>query len=95
MKKSPHYFNYVLAATGLAFLATSGAIAQTRRPSGLAVPAKTLPVPSTVSPQLQKVIGAPLRTNWISCPRPVRSGNRWRRRVRSRPSRTCPACSSG
>ena len=69
MKKSPHFFNYVLAATGLAFLATSGAIAQTAAPSGLAVPAKTLPVPSTVSPQLQKVIGAPLRTNWDLLPK--------------------------
>ena len=75
MKKSPHFFNYVLAATGLAFLATSGVIAQTAAPSGLAVPAKTLPVPSTVSPQLQKVIGAPLRTNWDLLPK---TGEEWK-----------------
>jgi monoterpene epsilon-lactone hydrolase len=75
MKKSPHFFNYVLAATGLAFLVSSGAIAQTAAPSGLAVPAKTLPVPSTVSPQLQKVIGAPLRTNWDLVPK---TGEEWK-----------------
>jgi acetyl esterase/lipase len=75
MKKSPHFFNYVLAATGFAFLATSGAIAQTAAPSGLGVPAKTLPVPSTVSPQLQKVIGAPLRTNWDLLPK---TGEEWK-----------------
>jgi monoterpene epsilon-lactone hydrolase len=31
---------------------------------GLDVPARTLPVPTTVSPQMQKIIGAPINPNW-------------------------------
>ena len=80
MKKSPHFFNHALAATCLTYLATTftastGAIAQTAAPSGLAVPAKSIPVPSTVSPQLEKIIGAPLRTNWDIQPK---TGEEWK-----------------
>lgn len=39
---------------------TSAAFAQ----APLEVPARALPVPTTVSPQMQKLIGAPLRSNW-------------------------------
>ena len=31
-------------------------------------PAKTVPVPSTVSPQMQAIIAQPLRTNWDKPP---------------------------
>ncbi len=80
MKKSPHFFNHALAATCLTYLAatfpgSTGAIAQTAAPSGLAVPAKSIPVPSTVSPQLEKIIGAPLRTNWDIQPK---TGEEWK-----------------
>src|SRR4051812_26067719 len=51
------------AALALAFL-PSAALAQAPAPAPLEVPAKTLPVPTTVSPQVQKLIGAPLRPNW-------------------------------
>jgi tripartite-type tricarboxylate transporter receptor subunit TctC len=33
-------------------------------PPSLSVPARTLPVPTTVSPQMQKIIGTPLNPNW-------------------------------
>jgi epsilon-lactone hydrolase len=64
MKKSPHSLGRALAATCLVLfsaLPIAGALAQTAAPSGLQVPAKTIEVPTTVSPQLQKIIGAPLR----------------------------------
>ena len=43
--------------------------AQTETPNVLQVPAKSVPVPTTVSPQLQKIIGMPLRTNWDVLPK--------------------------
>jgi acetyl esterase/lipase len=41
----------------------------------LRVPAKSVPVPTTVSPQLQKIIGMPLRTNWNVLPK---TGEEWK-----------------
>ncbi len=43
-----------------ASLAMSGASAQTPAPGAREVPAKNLPAPDTVSPQLQKIVGATL-----------------------------------
>jgi hypothetical protein len=40
-------------------------------PNGLEVPARTLPTPSTVSVQMQKMIAAPLRPSWRQRPRTV------------------------
>ena len=41
-------------------------------PSGpRTVPARTLPVPSTVSPQMQALVGAPLSANWNEAPKTV------------------------
>ncbi len=56
-------------ACGLAACAAS-ATAQ-----GLEVPAKTLPVPDTVSPQIQKLIAAPRRTAWDLLPK---TGDEWK-----------------
>src|SRR5216683_6090208 len=53
----------------------SAAIAQTPAPFVLDVPAKSVPVPTTVSPQMQKVIGLPLRTNWNVLPK---TGEEWK-----------------
>jgi len=39
------------------------------------VPAKNLPVPNTVSPQVQKLIGAPRRTGWDVLPK---TGEEWK-----------------
>jgi epsilon-lactone hydrolase len=63
-----------LGGLGLLSLATV-AEAQTPPPSALQVPAKTIAVPTDVSPQLQKIIGAPLRTNWDIRPK---SGEEWK-----------------
>src|SRR5216684_6381849 len=53
----------------------SAAIAQTPAPFVLEVPAKSVPVPTTVSPQMAKIIGAPLRTNWNVLPK---TGEEWK-----------------
>ncbi len=63
---------------GLAYLTAAiaalgpQAMAQTAGP--LEVPAKSVPVPSTVSPQMQKIIGAPLRSIWNIQPK---TGEEW------------------
>jgi epsilon-lactone hydrolase len=41
----------------------------------LEVPAKSVPVPTTVSPQLAAIIGMPLRTNWNVLPK---TGEEWK-----------------
>ena len=50
-----------------------GAIAQPASNGGFEVPTRSLPVPDTVSPQVQKLIAAPLRPGWNV---PARSGSR-------------------
>jgi hypothetical protein len=47
---------------------------QTAAPT-LEVPARSVPVPSDVSPQMAKIIGAPLRANWNVLPK---SGEEWK-----------------
>ena len=61
-------------AAGVALIALP-APAQTAAPGTLEVPAKSVPVPDTVSPQLQKIIGAPLRANWNIQPK---TGEEWK-----------------
>ena len=58
-----------------AAICSSAAIAQTPASFVLDVPAKLVPVPATVSPQLQKIIGLPLRTNWNVLPK---TGEEWK-----------------
>src|ERR1700675_3483181 len=53
----------------------STAIAQTPAPFVLEVPARAVPVPTTVSPQMAKIIGLPLRTNWNVLPK---TGEEWK-----------------
>ena len=58
------------------FLATPALAQSQTPPSGvLEVPAKTIPAPDDVSPQLQKIIGAPLRSNWDIHPK---TGEEWK-----------------
>src|ERR1700712_153837 len=38
------------------------------------VPAKTIPVPGTVSPEMQGIIAQPLRTDWDKPPTPPEGG---------------------
>ena len=63
-----------LACVTLA-LAGAPALAQTAPSGGLEVPARTLPVPDTASPQVQKLIAAPLRPNWNLLPK---TGEEWK-----------------
>jgi epsilon-lactone hydrolase len=61
------------AAMGLAGL--PAAYAQTADAPMLQVPARAVPVPSDVSPQMAKIIGQPLRTNWDMLPK---TGDEWK-----------------
>jgi len=78
MKKSLRSLDHVFGLTCLALLSiatTAKAQTPSPAPGALEVPAKTIPVPSTVSPQLQKIIGAPLRSNWDIHPK---TGEEWK-----------------
>jgi len=78
MKKSPRSLDHAVAVGCLALLSVATMTqvsAQTAAPAALEVPAKTIPVPTDVSPQLQKVIGAPLRSNWNIQPK---TGEEWK-----------------
>ncbi|WP_213738559.1 alpha/beta hydrolase [Bradyrhizobium sp. dw_411] len=55
--------------------AAAPAIAQTPASGPIDVPAKTIQVPTTVSPQLQKIIAMPLRSNWNLLPK---TGEEWK-----------------
>src|SRR5207248_6461954 len=61
------------AGAALALLAVQ-AFAQTRE-----VPAKTLPVPDTVSPQIQKLIAAPLSPTYNQIPA---TNEEWKKQIR-------------
>ena len=50
------------------FLLLMGGVVSAQTPSLREVPAKSIPVPNTVSPQMQEIIGQPLRKNWNSPP---------------------------
>jgi epsilon-lactone hydrolase len=61
-----HNLTYFVAAIALS---APHAIAQTPTPGPREVPAKTVPVPDTVSPQMQKLIAAPLTPTWNVIPK--------------------------
>ena len=78
MKKSPRSLGLVLVLGCLVMFSITAlreASAQGAAPGALEVPAKTIPVPTDVSPQLQKIIGAPLRSNWDIHPK---TGEEWK-----------------
>ena len=60
-----------LAFAGVVIIVFSMTDANTQAPSPqpLEVPARTLPVPETVSPEMQRLVGAPLSGNWNSWPK--------------------------
>jgi epsilon-lactone hydrolase len=68
----------------VALLATAAlsapAGAQTGAPGAREVPAHTVPVPDTVSPQMQEIIGAPINPNWRTFPR---SAEEWKAQVKA------------
>src|SRR5262252_2910404 len=51
----------------LVVAASAHAMAQT--PPAREVPARSIPVPETVSPQLQRIIGAPISSTWNAFPK--------------------------
>ena len=57
-----------VAATIIVFTVTD-ANTQAPAPQPLDVPARSLPVPDTVSPEMQRLVGAPLSSNWNSWPK--------------------------
>ena len=62
--------------SGLAFVAIM--TAQTPAPGPREMPARTIPVPDTVSPQIQKLIAAPLPPNWNVFPK---TPEEWKQQV--------------
>ena len=62
-----------LAFASAAIIVFSMTDAKTQAPSPqpLEVPTRTLPVPDTVSPEVQRLIGAPLSGNWNTWPKTV------------------------
>jgi epsilon-lactone hydrolase len=67
-------FGLGLIASASIFVAAP-TLAQTPASGPIDVPAKTIQVPTTVSPQLQKIIAMPLRSNWNLLPK---TGEEWK-----------------
>jgi monoterpene epsilon-lactone hydrolase len=74
LAKSRFGASAVLCAA-IAMMGAPAGQAQTVESPVLQVPAHLVPVPSTVSPQMAKIIGAPLRSNWNVLPQ---TGEEWR-----------------
>ena len=74
MKTYPSFTHRGLSAavqfcfTAAIALSAAHAVAQSPAPGPREVPAKTVPVPDTVSPQMQKLIAAPLTPTWNVIP---------------------------
>jgi monoterpene epsilon-lactone hydrolase len=64
-----------LLCTAMEMTGTAAGNAQTANSPMLEVPARAVPVPTTVSPQMAKIIGLPLRTNWNVLPK---TGEEWK-----------------
>ena len=67
-------FVFVLSAYGF----TDRALAQPAADGAREVPARKLPVPDTVSPQMQKIIGSPLSPTWNVIPK---TNEEWKAQV--------------
>ena len=60
-----------IAATAIIVVLVPETTTQTTAPDSRNVPARTIPVPNTVSPEMQAMIGAPLSSNWNVAPTTV------------------------
>ncbi len=67
----------LVAAISAAALAVGSpaALAQSPEPAAREVPARNLSVPTTVSPQMQRIVNGPLRANWDLLPK---TGEEWK-----------------
>ncbi len=72
-------------------LASSGLFAQSAPLAPRQVPAKTIPVPNTVSPELQQIIAQPLRTAWDT---PPTTGEGWKQLAESIRASAAPGVES-
>ncbi len=63
---------------GLALSLVSAVHAAAQTPPPRELPARTIPVPETVSPQMQKIIGAPINPNWNVFPKTAAD---WKKQV--------------
>ena len=80
MKSRLHYFDrfalrFAFAAVAIIVLVVPEANTQTATPQSRNVPARTVPVPNTVSPEMQALIAAPLSANWNVAPKSL---DEWR-----------------
>src|SRR5262249_60073942 len=64
--------------TAAIVVAAAPALAQTPAPGAREVPARSVPVPDTVSPQMQKIIAAPLPPTWNVIPN---TADEWKAQV--------------
>jgi len=72
-------FSYVLGIVAAAIVvAVPPSFAQTAPPGPRDLPARSVPVPDTVSPQMQKIIAAPLTPTWNVIPK---SAEEWKAQV--------------
>ncbi|HKA41447.1 MAG TPA: alpha/beta hydrolase [Burkholderiales bacterium] len=73
-----HAGRTILAAWAGLLLLPASIVGAQGTPSPLEVPARVLPVPTTVSPQMQKIIGTPINPNWRVIPQ---SPEEWKAQV--------------
>lgn len=66
------------SVTAAIILCAPYAVAQTTAPGPRDLPARTIPVPDTVSPQMQKLIAAPLSPTWNVIPK---TAEEWKAQV--------------
>lgn len=93
MKSRLHFFNrvalgFAFAAVAIIVLVVPDASTQTAAPDSRNVPARTVPVPNTVSPEMQALIAAPLSANWNVAPKSV---DEWRTLSAASAGRGLPA----
>src|SRR5580704_17264598 len=72
---SPKWRAATLLCAAMGLAALPAVHAQTADAPMLQVPARAVPVPSDVSPQMAKIIGQPLRTGWDMLPK---TGEEWK-----------------
>ena len=72
----PASLGFVLASAAIIVFSVSDAITQTTTPEPRSAPARPLPNPTTVSPEMQALIGAAPAANWNSAPTTV---DEWRK----------------
>jgi hypothetical protein len=65
----------LLVLVGSSVATPLGAIAQTATLAPRDMPARSIPVPTTVSPEMQRIIAQPIQPNWDV---PPKSGEEWR-----------------